>query len=102
MRHELLSRYLASTPAGCDAVISALGHNLTLRGMYGAPRKLCTDTVSQLCRVAEMLQPQRPIRLIAISTEGARARASHSASNGRTACTACTAGPAQASQAQAS
>ena len=66
----LLSRYLASTPAGCDAVISALGHNLTLRGMYGAPRKLCTDTVSQLCRVAEMLQPARPIRLIAISTEG--------------------------------
>ena len=70
MRHELLSRYLASTPAGCDAVISALGHNLTLRGMYGAPRKLCTDTVSQLCRVAETLQPSRPIRLIAISTEG--------------------------------
>ena len=70
MRHELRSRYLASTPAGCDAVISALGHNLTLRGMYGAPRKLCTDTVSQLCRVAEMLQPARPIRLIAISTEG--------------------------------
>ena len=105
MRHELFSRYLASTPAGCDAVISALGHNLTLWGMYGAPRKLCTDTVSQLCRVAEMLQPARPIRLIAISTEGARARASHSASNGRTACTACTActaGPAQASQAQAS
>ena len=73
MRDELRSRYLASTPAGCDAVISALGHNLTLRGMYGAPRKLCTDTVSQLCRVAEMLQPSRPIRLIAISTEGARA-----------------------------
>ena len=70
MRHELLSRYLASTPAGCDAVISALGHNLTLRGMYGAPRKLCTDTVSQICRVAETLQPARPIRLIAISTEG--------------------------------
>ena len=102
MRDELRSRYLASTPAGCDAVISALGHNLTLRGMYGAPRKLCTDTVSQLCRVAEMLQPPRPLRLIAISTEGARARASHSASTGRTACTACTAGPAQASQAQAS
>ena len=49
---ERLSRYLASTPAGCDAVISALGHNLTLRGMYGEPRKLCTHTVSQLCRVA--------------------------------------------------
>ena len=50
--HERLSRYLASTPAGCDAVISALGHNLTLRGMNGEPRKLCTHTVSQLCRVA--------------------------------------------------
>ena len=61
---------MAGHMRGCDAVISALGHNLTLRGMYGAPRKLCTDTVSQLCRVAEMLQPARPIRLIAISTEG--------------------------------
>ena len=61
---------MAGHTRGCDAVISALGHNLTLRGMYGAPRKLCTDTVSQLCRVAEMLQPARPIRLIAISTEG--------------------------------
>ena len=53
-------------------MISSLGHTLTLRGMYGAPRKLCTDTVRQLCRVAELLQPMNPIRLIAISTEGAR------------------------------
>tara|TARA_B100000795_G_scaffold204888_1_gene158456 strand:+ start:582 stop:863 length:282 start_codon:yes stop_codon:yes gene_type:complete len=53
-------------------VISSLGHNMTLRGMYGTPRKLCTDTVHQLCRVAELLQPMNPIRLIAISTEGAR------------------------------
>jgi len=51
-------------------VISSLGHNMTLRGMYGTPRKLCTDTVHQLCRVAELLQPMNPIRLIAISTEG--------------------------------
>jgi len=43
---------------------------MTMRGMYGAPRKLCTDTVRQLCRVAELLQPMNPIRLIAISTEG--------------------------------
>ena len=42
------------------------------RGMYGAPRKLCTDTVRQLCRVSEQLQPKNPIRLIVISTEGAR------------------------------
>ena len=53
-------------------MISSLGHNMTLRGMYGTPRKLCTDTVHQLCRVAELLQPMNPIRLIAISTEGTR------------------------------
>lgn len=61
---------MAGHMRGCDAVISALGHNLTLRGMYGEPRKLCTHTVNQLCRVAEMLRPTRPIRLIVISTEG--------------------------------
>ena len=61
---------MAEHMRGCDAVISSLGHNLTLWGMYGTPRKLCTDTVRQLCRVAELLQPMNPIRLIAISTEG--------------------------------
>ena len=66
---------------------------MTMRGMYGAPRKLCTDTVRQLCRVAELLQPMNPIRLIAISTEGARPGFTqlHIAPTACTACTACTA-----------
>ena len=38
--------------------------------MYGFPRRLCRDSVRQLCRVAEQLQPPSPIRLIVISTEG--------------------------------
>ena len=61
---------MAGHMRGCGAVISSLGHTLTLRGVYGAPRQLCTDSVRQLCRVAEQLQPENPIRLIVISTEG--------------------------------
>ena len=61
---------MAGHMRGCDAVISSLGHTLTLRGMYGAPRQLCTDSVRQLCRVAEQLQPKTPIRLIVVSSEG--------------------------------
>ena len=54
---------------GCDAVISSLGHNLTFKGLYGAPRQLCTDTVRQICRAAMLLKPKTPFRMIAISTE---------------------------------
>ena len=55
---------------GCDAVISSLGHNLTFKGIYGAPRMLCTDSVLQICRTAEQLKPKTPIRLIVMNTEG--------------------------------
>ena len=34
---------------GCDAVASCLGHNLTVKGIYGKPRRLVTDTVRRLC-----------------------------------------------------
>lgn len=35
---------------------------------------LCTDSVRQLCRVAELLRPNKPIRLIVINTEGVSRR----------------------------
>lgn len=61
---------MAETMRGCDVVISSLGHNLTFKGVYGAPRKLCTESVRQIFRVAKQLKPTKPIRLIVISTEG--------------------------------
>ena len=34
---------------GCDAVASCLGHNLSLKGMFGHPRRLVTDATRRLC-----------------------------------------------------
>jgi NAD(P)H-binding len=33
---------------GCQAVVSCLGHNMTLRGIWGKPRRLVTDAVRRL------------------------------------------------------
>lgn len=55
---------------GCDAVISCLGHNLTFKGMFQHPRKLCTDTSKQVCEVIRALAPKQRIKYIVCSTEG--------------------------------
>ena len=53
---------------GADAVVSVLGHNLTFKGMYGQPRRLCADTVSRVIAVAS--GRATPLKLIVVSTEG--------------------------------
>ncbi|TDB36790.1 MAG: NAD-dependent epimerase/dehydratase family protein [Actinobacteria bacterium] len=53
---------------GCDAVVSCLGHNLSVRGMFGRPRDLVTAAVRRVCRIAEEIRPARPIRLVLMSS----------------------------------
>lgn len=51
-----------------DAVVSALGHNMTFKGVYGQPRRLCTDTVRRVVGLAK--GRSKPLKLVVISTEG--------------------------------
>lgn len=53
---------------GADAVVSALGHNLNLSGVYGPPRQLCADTVRRAADAAR--GRETPLKLIVVSTEG--------------------------------
>ena len=53
---------------GCDAVISCLGHVLTLRGVLGPPRDLVLRATTRLCRALEALRPGRPVKLILMSS----------------------------------
>jgi hypothetical protein len=53
---------------GCSAVISCLGHTLTLRGVLGPPRDLVTAAVTRLCRGVEALRPVVPVRLVLMSS----------------------------------
>jgi nucleoside-diphosphate-sugar epimerase len=59
---------------GCDAVASCLGHNPTLKGMFGPPRKLVTDATRRLCQAIKANQPQTPVRFVLMNTTGNRNR----------------------------
>jgi nucleoside-diphosphate-sugar epimerase len=59
---------------GCDAVASCLGHNLTLHGMFGPPRRLVTDSIQRLCDAVRATAPSRPVRVVLMNTAGNRNR----------------------------
>jgi uncharacterized protein YbjT (DUF2867 family) len=52
----------------CDVVISCLGHNLNLRGIFGAPRRLVADATRLVCESTRSLVPPRPVRFILMSS----------------------------------
>mmetsp|Transcript_7492 Transcript_7492/g.12583 ORF Transcript_7492/g.12583 Transcript_7492/m.12583 type:complete len:252 (-) Transcript_7492:157-912(-) len=54
----------------CDAIVQCLGHNLSFKGMFGHPRRLCAETVKRLCEDIYAVAPPKPIKLIVINTEG--------------------------------
>jgi hypothetical protein len=53
---------------GCDAAVSCLGHTMDAQGMFGRPRDLVTDAVTRVYRAARGLEPERPLRLILMSS----------------------------------
>jgi len=55
---------------GCDAVASCLGHNLSLKGIYGHPRKLVTDATRRLCKAVKSNKPTKPVRFALMNTTG--------------------------------
>ncbi len=57
--------------AGCDAAICCLGHNLTWKGVYGAPQMLVRDSIQRLCESINAPR-QAPIRIVLMNTTGNR------------------------------
>jgi len=55
---------------GCTAVASCLGHNLTLKGLFGPPRRLVTDATRRLCEAVQSGKAERPIRFVLMNTVG--------------------------------
>lgn len=53
---------------GCDAVISCLGHVLSVRGIFGPPRDLVTAATTRLCRAIEAARPTSPVKFILMSS----------------------------------
>lgn len=59
-----LQRHLA----GCGAVLSCLGHVLSVRGILGPPWDLVTRATRRVCRAVEALRPDRPVAFILLSS----------------------------------
>lgn len=71
---DLSDAEMASQVKGCHAVASCLGHNLTFKGMFGAPHMLVTDAVRRLCKAIRENQPETPVRFVLMNTTGNRNR----------------------------
>ena len=65
---------LTSLVSDCSAIASCLGHNLTLRGIFGSPRRLVAETLRRLCGAVRTTHPPAPLRLVLMNTVGVRNR----------------------------
>lgn len=53
---------------GCDAVISCLGHVISLRGILGPPWDLVARATARVARGIEALRPPAPVKVILMTT----------------------------------
>ncbi len=67
---DLSDSEMAQHVNGCDAVASCLGHSLNLKGIYGHPRMLVTDTTRRLCNAIKANKPDQPVRFVLMNTTG--------------------------------
>lgn len=56
----------------CKAVASCLGHNITLKGIFGKPRKLVTNSVQLICAAIQKNSSDQPIKFVLMNTTGNR------------------------------
>jgi len=54
----------------CDAVVSCLGHNLNLKGIYGQPHKLVRDATHRLCNAIKANNSGKSTKYILMNTTG--------------------------------
>ncbi len=53
----------------CDAVVSCLGHNISIRGIFGKPRYLVFDTIRSISEIVKE-KADKKVKLILMSTTG--------------------------------
>jgi nucleoside-diphosphate-sugar epimerase len=51
----------------CNAIVSCLGHNITVRGIFGKPHNLVSDTIRNICESANK-NADAKVKLILMST----------------------------------
>jgi len=71
---ELSDRELEQHVAGCNAVASCLGHNLTFKGLFGKPRHLVTEATRRLCLAIKANDPAASTKYVLMNTVANRNR----------------------------
>lgn len=59
---------LRDAVTGCDAILSCLGHVMSLRGVLGPPFDLVTRAVRRLCDAVEVLKPETPVKVVVMTS----------------------------------
>lgn len=57
---------------GCTSVASCLGHNISLSGIFGKPRKLVADAIVLVCRAIIEKPFSRPFKVVLMNTTANR------------------------------
>ena len=65
----LSDKALAKQVEGCDAITSCLGHNLSLKGIFGPPYQLVTEATKRLCK-AVVSNQKHPVKFVLMNTAG--------------------------------
>ena len=69
---DLSDEELAEQVKNCDAVVSCLGHLLDFNGMFGNPRKLCTEATRRLCNTIQKNDTGKLTKFILMNTVGVK------------------------------
>jgi putative NADH-flavin reductase len=67
---DLSDAEMAQQVNGCDAVASCLGHNISLKGIFGHPRRLVTDATRRLCNAIEANKSDKHTKFVLMNTAG--------------------------------
>ena len=67
---QLSDQELIDAVIDVDTVLSCLGHVLSFQGVFGNPRRLCTDATKRLCTAIEATEPTKPAQFILMNTVG--------------------------------
>ena len=67
---------LSSLIAEADGVVTCLGHNLTLKGVYGAPRMLVRDSIKRIVNLTSAVRAN-PLKMVLMNSSGVRNKDQH-------------------------
>ncbi len=67
---DLTDEEMTNHVKGCDAVVSCLGHTMDFKGIFGEPKKLCTEATRRLCKALQKDGLRETTKFILMNTVG--------------------------------